>query len=50
MHPRPMLHAACFETAISATRSPLSLEVVATNWQKSVASVVKVFSRTAGAA
>ena len=39
-----------FETAISATRSPLSLDVIATNWQKSVASVVKVFSRTAGAA
>lgn len=39
-----------FETAISATRSELTLDVIASNWQKSVSSVVKVFSRTAGAA
>ena len=39
-----------FETAISVTRSPLTLDVITSNWQKSVASVVKVFSRTAGAA
>ncbi len=39
-----------FETAISVTRSSLTLDVIASNWQKSVSSVVKVFSRTAGAA